>query len=170
MLTFLRLKSLPCPDLTRFAGQLAHACHNDDYQRCDHQCYPRFTLISAFYPLIRFLLSYPCFTLSSVRPSARLSVSAFYPYPAATAYKHAATAYKHAATACKHAAIAYKHAATVYKHAATAYKHAATACKHAATAYKPAATAYKHAAIKFKHIAMIFKYAAGISKLLARLF
>ena len=42
--------------------------------------HPRFTLISAFYPLIHALPSYPCFTLS-VRPSVRPSVSAFYPYP-----------------------------------------------------------------------------------------
>ena len=75
LFTFSRLKSLPCPNSTHFAGQLAHAigplkCYNDDYQcydyQCyDYQCYPRFTLISAFtlsstfychirvYPLVR---------------------------------------------------------------------------------------------------------------------
>ena len=76
---FSRLKSLPCPSSTYFAGQLAHVigplkCYNDDYQCYDYQCYPRFTLISAFYPLIRVLLSYPRFTLSS----------AFYSYPCFT--------------------------------------------------------------------------------------
>ena len=75
LFTFSRLKSLPCPSSTHFAGQLAHVigplkCYNDDYQCYDYQCYPRFTLISAFYPLIRVLLSYPRFTLSS----------AFYPH------------------------------------------------------------------------------------------
>ena len=111
--TFSRLKSLPRPSSTHFAGQLAHVigplkCYNDDYQCYDYQIYPHFTLISAFYPLIRVLpsysrftlssafyplirvlLSYPCFTLSSVRtsvqiyvrPSIRPSVYAFYPYP-----------------------------------------------------------------------------------------
>ena len=74
LFTFSRLKSLPCPSSTHFAGQLAHVigplkCYNDNYQCYDYQCYPRFTLISAFYPLTRVLLSYPCFTLSSVRPS-----------------------------------------------------------------------------------------------------
>ena len=106
LFTFSRLKSLPCPSSTHFAGQLAHVigplkCYNDDYQCYDYQCYPHFTLISAFYPLICVLLSYPRFTLSSVRtsvrtsvwisartsvrisvrPSVRPSVSAFYPYP-----------------------------------------------------------------------------------------
>ena len=81
LFTFSRLKSLPCPSSTRFAGQLAHVigplkCYNDDYQCYDYQCYPRFTLISAFYPLIRVLLSYPCFTLSSVRTSVQTSVRA----------------------------------------------------------------------------------------------
>ena len=95
LFTFSRLKSLPCPSSTHFAGQLAHVigplkCYNDDYQCYDYQSYPRFTLISAFYslirvlpshprftlisafyPLIRFLFSYPCFTLSSVRPDIR---------------------------------------------------------------------------------------------------
>ena len=137
-------------------------CYNDDYQCCDYLCYPRFTLISAFYPLIRVLLSYLWFTLSSVHSSVRPSVSVFYPYPAATPYKHAATAYKHAATAYKHAATVYKHAATVYKHAATAYKHAATVYKHAATAYKHAATACKHAATVYKHAAIPFKYSNDI--------
>ena len=75
LFTFSRLKSLPCPSSTHFAGQLAHVigplkCYNDDYQCYDYQCYPRFTLISAFYPLICVLLSYPCFTL----------ISAFYPH------------------------------------------------------------------------------------------
>ena len=97
LFTFSRLKSLPCPSSTHFAGQLAHVigplkCYNDDYQCYDYQCYPRFTLISAFYPLICVLLSYPCFTLisafyphirvlpsrPSVRPSVRISVR---PYP-----------------------------------------------------------------------------------------
>ena len=37
LFTFSRLKSLPCPNLTSFAGQLAHVigplkCYNDDYQ------------------------------------------------------------------------------------------------------------------------------------------
>ena len=116
LFTFSRLKSLPCPSSTHFAGQLAHVigplkCYNDDYQCYDYQCYPRFTLISAFYPLICVLLSYPRFTLisvfyppsvrtsvrisvrtsvrisvrTSVRTSVRISVhpsvSAFYPYP-----------------------------------------------------------------------------------------
>ena len=112
LFTFSRLKLLPCPSSTHFAGQLAHVigplkCYNDDYQCYDYQCYPRFTLISAFYPLICVLLLYPCFTLisafyphirvlpsrpsvrpfghpsvcPSVRPSVRPSVSAFYPYP-----------------------------------------------------------------------------------------
>ena len=104
LFTFSRLKSLPCPSSTHFAGQLAHVigplkCYNDDYQCYDYQCYPRFTLISAFYPLIRVLLSYPRFTLSSAfyphirvlpsrpsghpseHPSGHPSVSAFYPYP-----------------------------------------------------------------------------------------
>ena len=57
------------------AGQLAHVigplkCYNDDYQYYDYQCYPRFTLITACYPLIHVLLSYPCFTS---RPSVHLS-------------------------------------------------------------------------------------------------
>ena len=80
LFTFSRLKSLPCPSSTHFAGQLANIigplkCYNDDYQCYDYQCYPRFTLISAFYPLIRVLLSYPRFTLSS----AFYSISVFYP-------------------------------------------------------------------------------------------
>ena len=85
LFTFSRLKSLPCPNSIHFAGQLAHVigplkCYNDDYKCYDYQCYPRFTLsprftlISAFYPLIRVLPSYPCFTLSSVRTSVRASV------------------------------------------------------------------------------------------------
>ena len=70
LFTFSRLKSIPCPSSTHFAGKLAHVigplkCYNDDYQCYDYQCYPRFTLISAFYPIIRVLLSYPRFTLSS---------------------------------------------------------------------------------------------------------
>ena len=49
LFTFSRLKSLPCPNSTHFAGQLAHVigalkCYNDDYQCYDYQCYPRFTL------------------------------------------------------------------------------------------------------------------------------
>ena len=95
LFTFSRLKSLPCTSSTRFAGQLAHVigplkCYNDDYQCYDYQCYPRFTPISAFYPLIRVLPSYsrlpshPRFTLSSAfyfhirvlpsRPSVRVRV------------------------------------------------------------------------------------------------
>ena len=79
LFTFSRLKSLPCPSSTHFAGQLAHVigplkCYNDDYQCYDYQCYPHFTLISAFYPFICVLLSYPRFTLSSVRTSVRTSV------------------------------------------------------------------------------------------------
>ena len=80
LLTFSRLKSLPCPSSTHFAGQLAHVigplkCYNNDYQCYDYQCYPRFTLISTFYPHIRVLPSYPRFTLSS----AFYSRSVFYP-------------------------------------------------------------------------------------------
>ena len=79
LFTFSRLKSLPCPSSTHFAGQLAYVigplkCYNDDYQCYDYQCYPRFTLISAFYPLILVLLSYQCFTLSSVRPDIRPTI------------------------------------------------------------------------------------------------
>ena len=90
LFTFSKLKSLPCQSSTHFAGQLTHVigplkCYNDDYQfydyQCyDYQCYPRFTLISTFYchirvfPLIRVLLLYPCFTLSSVRPDIRPSI------------------------------------------------------------------------------------------------
>ena len=64
LFTFSRLKSLPCTSSTHFAGQLAHVigplkCYNDDYQCYDYQCYPRFTLISAFYPHIRVLPSRP---------------------------------------------------------------------------------------------------------------
>ena len=107
LFTFSRLKSLPaCPSLTRFVGQLAHVidplkCYNDNYQCYDYQCYPRFTLISAFYPLahprftlifafyslIRVLPSHPRFTLISVfyplvRPSIRPSVRpSVRPYP-----------------------------------------------------------------------------------------
>ena len=70
LFTFSRLKSLLCPSSTHFAGQLAHVigplkCYNDDYQCYDYQYYPRFALISGFYPLIRVFLSYPRFTLSS---------------------------------------------------------------------------------------------------------
>ena len=70
LFTFSRLKSLPCPSSTHFAGQFAHVigplkCYNDDYQCYDYQSYPRFTFISAFYPLIRVLSSYSRFTLSS---------------------------------------------------------------------------------------------------------
>ena len=70
LFTFSRLKSLPCPGSTHFVGQLAHVigplkCYNDDYQCYDYQIYPHFTLISAFYPLIRVLPSYSRFTLSS---------------------------------------------------------------------------------------------------------
>ena len=95
LFTFSRLKSLPCPNSTHFAGQLAHVssalkCYNDDYQCYDYQCYPRFTLISAFYPLIRVLLSYPCLPSRasghpSEHPSGHPSVSAFYPYLDASA-------------------------------------------------------------------------------------
>ena len=79
LFTFSRLKPLPCPSSTHFAGQLAHVigplkCYNNDYQCYDYQSYPRFTLISAFYPHIRVLPSHPRFTLifsfySLVRPS-----------------------------------------------------------------------------------------------------
>ena len=83
LFTFSRLKSLPCPSSTRFAGQLAHVIgplkyYNDDYRCYDYQCYPRFTLISAFYPLIRVLPSYSRFTLSS----------AFYPLIHVLLYSH----------------------------------------------------------------------------------
>ena len=85
LFTFSRLKSLPCPSSTHFAGQLAHVigplkCHNDDNNvmvtNVIHvlSSYPRFTLSSAFYPLIRVLLSYPFLPL--VRPSVRTSVRA----------------------------------------------------------------------------------------------
>ena len=68
LFTFSRLKPLPCPSSTHFAGQLAHVigplkCYNNDYQCYDYQSYPRFTLISAFYPHIRVLPSHPRFTL-----------------------------------------------------------------------------------------------------------
>ena len=71
--TFSRLKSLPCPSSTHFAGQLAHVigplkCYNDDYQCYDYQCYPRFTLISAFHPLIRV---YSHIRVLPSRPSVR---------------------------------------------------------------------------------------------------
>ena len=84
LFTFSRLKSLACPSSTHFAGQLAHVigplkCYNDDYQCYDNQCYPCFTLSSAFYCHIRVLPSHPRFTLISVfyplvRPSVRASV------------------------------------------------------------------------------------------------
>ena len=90
LFTFSRLKSLPCPNSTHFAGQLAHVigafkCFNDDYQCYDYQCYPRFTHISAFYPLIRVLLSYRSLPSCASEhpsgyPSGHPSVSAFY-YP-----------------------------------------------------------------------------------------
>ena len=44
-------------------------CYNDDYQCYDYQCYDY-----QRYPLIRVLLSYPCFTLSSIRPDIRPSI------------------------------------------------------------------------------------------------
>ena len=77
LFTFSRLKSLPCPSSTHFAGQLAHVigplkCYNDDYQCYDYQCYPRlpsyprFTLSPGFYSHIRVLPSRP-----SVRPDIR---------------------------------------------------------------------------------------------------
>ena len=111
LFTFSRLKSLPRPSSTRFAEQLAHVIgplkyYNDhDYQCYDYQCYfinfvnvkdkklkcgvyfYRFHGSSAFYPLIRVLLSYLRFTLSSafyplirVLPSNTRSIlsSAFY--------------------------------------------------------------------------------------------
>ena len=80
LFTFSRLKSLPCPSSTHFAGQLAHVigplkCYNDDYQCYDYQCYPRFTLSSAFHCHIRVLPSHPRFTLISVfYPLVRPSV------------------------------------------------------------------------------------------------
>ena len=87
LFTFSRLKSLPCPSSTHFAGQLAHVigplkCHNDDNNvmvtNVIHvlPSYPRFTLSSAFYPLIRVLLSYPFLPLvrPSVRPDIRPSI------------------------------------------------------------------------------------------------
>ena len=80
LFTFSRLKSLPCPSSTNFAGQLAHVigplkCYNDDYQCYDYQ-----KMLSTFYPHIRVLPSRP-----SGHPSGHSSgcpsVSAFYPYP-----------------------------------------------------------------------------------------
>ena len=85
LFTFSRLKSLPGPSSTHFAGQLAHVigplkCYNDDYQCYDYQCYPRvlpsyprFTLSSAFYSHIRVLPSRPS-VWTSVRTSVRASV------------------------------------------------------------------------------------------------
>ena len=97
LFTFSRLKSLPCPNSTHFAEQLAHVihalkCYNDEYQCYDYQCYPRFTLISAFYLLIRVYPLMrpdirPCLMSTSRTsehasgyPSGHPSVSAFYPY------------------------------------------------------------------------------------------
>ena len=79
LFTFSRLKSLPCPNSTHFAGQLAHVsgalkCYNDDYQCYNYQCYPRFTLISAFYCHIRV---YPL-VRPDIRPSIRPDIR---PYP-----------------------------------------------------------------------------------------
>ena len=102
LFTFSRLKSLPCPSSTLFAGQLARVidlleCYNayDDYQcyfinfinvkdkksKCGvyfthFTTHPRFALSSAFYPHIHVLPSHPCFTLISMfyplRPSVRI--------------------------------------------------------------------------------------------------
>ena len=107
LLTFSRLKSLPCPSSTQFAGQLANVigplkCYNDDYQCMITNVIhvlpssPRFTLSSAFYCHIRVLPSHPRFTLISVfyplvrpseppsglRPSFRPSIRpSVHPYP-----------------------------------------------------------------------------------------